>query len=551
MAKQIEFNEKARQALKRGVDKLANAVKITLGPKGRHVVLDKGFGSPQITNDGVTIAKEIELEDRIENLGAELVKEVATKTGDSVGDGTTTATVLAQVLINEGIKAVSGGINPIKMRKGIETATEEVVKHLKKELSKPIVLSKKSEIARVATISAKSEEIGNLIAEIIEQVGKDGVITVEESQTFGLQKEIVEGMQFDRGYISHYMVTNTDRMEAVYEDPKILITDKKIGAIADILPLLEKLAQTGHKELVIIAEDVDGEALATLVVNKIRGTFHTLAIKAPAFGDRRKEMLEDIAILTGGKVISEEVGIKLESADPEMLGSARKVIVTKDNSVIVGGKGKKADIEKRISQIKNNLSKTESSFDKEKLQERLAKLSGGVAVIKVGAATETEQKEKRDRIDDALSATRSAIEEGIVIGGGVALIQCIDKLFSLEESLRQKGDAETAMGVAIVLRALEEPLRQIASNAGVDGGVAVHEVYSRFKAGKLNEGFNAENGKYEDLFKAGVVDPTKVVRSALQNAASIASLFVTTEVVVAELPKKDEASMSHAHPGEY
>ena len=551
MAKQIEFNEKARQALKRGVDKLANAVKITLGPKGRHVVLDKGFGSPQITNDGVTIAKEIELEDRIENLGAELVKEVATKTGDSVGDGTTTATVLAQVLINEGIKAVSGGINPIKMRRGIETATEEVVKHLKKELSKPIVLSKKSEIARVATISAKSEEIGNLIAEIIEQVGKDGVITVEESQTFGLQKEIVEGMQFDRGYISHYMVTNTDRMEAVYEDPKILITDKKISAIADILPLLEKLAQTGHKELVIIAEDVDGEALATLVVNKIRGTFHTLAIKAPGFGDRRKEMLEDIAILTGGKVISEEVGIKLESADPEMLGSARKVIVTKDNSVIVGGKGKKSDIEKRISQIKNNLSKIESSFDKEKLQERLAKLSGGVAVIKVGAATETEQKEKRDRIDDALSATRSAIEEGIVIGGGVALIQCIDKLFSLEESLRQKGDAETAMGVAIVLRALEEPLRQIASNAGVDGGVAVHEVYSRFKAGKLNEGFNAENGKYEDLFKAGVVDPTKVVRSALQNAASIASLFVTTEVVVAELPKKDETSMPHAHSGEY
>lgn len=552
MAKQIEFNEKARQTLKRGVDKLANAVKVTLGPKGMHVVLDKGYGAPQITNDGVTIAREIELEDKMENLGATLVKEVATKTGDAVGDGTTTATVLAQALISEGLKAVAGGVNSLKIRQGMDRATNIVVDHLQKKLSKPVNLSKKSEIARVATISAKDEEIGNLIADIIDEVGKDGVITVEESQTFGLQKEIVEGMQFDRGYVSPYMVTDAERMEASYSEPRILITDKKIGAISEILPILEKLAQTGRKELVIIAEDIEGEALATLVVNKIRGTFHALAIKAPAFGDRRKEMLEDIAILTGGKVISEEVGLKLESVELDMLGSARKVISTKENTTIVGGKGKKQDIEKRIAQIKTQLSSSESKFDKEKLQERLAKLSGGIAVIKVGSATEVEQKEKMDRIDDALSATRSAMEEGVVIGGGVALVQCVDVLKKIETEFRSKEEnAEIAMGVRIVLSAIQEPLRLIAENAGVDGGVVVSEVYKHYQDGNMHYGYNAETLDYEeDMMKAGIIDPTKVVRLALQNAVSIASLFITTEAVVSEIPKKEEKS-APLHPEEY
>lgn len=534
MAKQIVFNEEARQALKRGVDKLANAVKVTLGPKGSNVVLDKGYGSPTITNDGVTIAKEIDLADKIENIGASLVKEVATKTNDVAGDGTTTATILAQAIITEGLKNVTAGANPMVLRRGIEKGVAAVVARLHK-IAKPI--SKKEEIAQVATISAQDPQVGDLIAEIMEMVGKEGVITVEESQSFGLSKEVVEGMQFDRGFVSAYMITNTERMEASYDNAKILITDQKISSLQELLPLLEKLAQSGTKELVIIADDVDGEALGTLVVNKLRGTFHALAVKAPGFGDRKKEMLEDIAVITGGTVVSEERGIVLKTADVSMLGSARKVVATKENTTIVGGKGTKKDIDARVKQIKAQMTQTESEFDKDKLKERLAKLSGGVAVIKVGAATEVEQKEKQHRIEDAISATRAAVEEGIIPGGGVALIRALDAL----KDVKVEGDEK--IGVDILRRALEEPIRQIAENAGEDGSVVAAEV----KKLKGAEGYNAATGVYEDMVKAGIVDPTKVTRFALQNAASIAALFLTTEAVVSEIPEKKESAHGGGH----
>ena len=537
MSKQITFNEEARQALKRGVDKLANAVRVTLGPRGSNVVLEKSYGSPVITNDGVTIAKEIELADKLENIGAALVKEASTKTNDVAGDGTTTAVLLAQAIITEGLKNITSGVNPMVLKKGLEKGVEAVVAELRNKISKPI--SKKEEIVQVATISAQDPEIGSLIGEIIDIVGKDGVITVEESQSFGVSKEIVEGMQFDRGYVSPYMITNTERMEAVYENPRILITDQKISSLQEILPLLEKVAQSGSKELIIIAEEIEGEALATLVVNKLRGTFHALAIKAPGFGDRKKEMLEDIAVVTGGTVVSEERGVKLDKADISMLGSARKIIATKENTTIVGGKGKKADLDKRVKQIKAQIDQTDSEFDREKLQERLAKLSGGVAVVKVGAATEVEQKEKQYRIEDAISATKAAVEEGIVPGGGVALIRAIDALD------RVKADGEERIGVNILRRALEEPLRQIAQNAGVDGSVAASEV----KKAKGAQGFNALTGIYEDLVKAGVIDPTKVVRSALQNAASVAAMFLTTEAVVSDVPEEKKESAGGGMPG--
>ncbi len=530
MAKQILFNEDARSALKRGVDKLANAVRVTLGPRGRHVVLDKGFGSPTITNDGVTIAKEIELEDKYENLGAQLVQEVATKTNDVAGDGTTTATVLAQSIVNEGLKNVAAGASPIGLRHGLDRGVSAVVDELKK-ISKPVQTNE--EIAQVASISAGDEEVGRLIADVMEKVGKDGVITVEESQTFGLSKELVEGMQFDKGFVSHYMVTNAERMESVYEDVPILITDKKISALNDILPVLEKLAQSGRKELVIIADDIEGEALATFVVNKLRGTFSVLGVKAPGFGDRRKEMLEDIAVLTGGRVISEDQGLKLENATPDLLGQARKVIAKKESTTIVEGRGDKASIDARVAQIKAELKHSDSDFDKEKLQERLAKLSGGVGVIKVGAATETEMKEKKFKIEDALNATKAAVEEGVVPGGGIALLRASQVL----ERLTSKTDEEK-VGIEMLRRALEAPLRMIAENAGAEGSVVVDAV-KKLQGG---HGYNALTGEYGDLVAAGVLDPTKVTRTALQNAASIASLFLTTEAVVTDLPeKKDEA----------
>ncbi|MBZ9572517.1 chaperonin GroEL [Patescibacteria group bacterium] len=527
MAKQIKYQEAARKKLKIGVDKLANAVKVTLGPKGRNVILDKGFGAPTITNDGVTIAKEIELEDKVENLGAEIVKEVASKTNDVAGDGTTTAVVLAQAIISEGLKNVAAGANPLAIKRGIEKGTKVVVEVLKK-MAKPVTA--KEEIAQVATISAEDQEVGNLIAEVMEEVGKDGVITVEESKTFGLEKEIVKGLQFDRGFVSPYMITNLERMEAEYKDPYILITDKKISALPEILPVLEKVAQTGKKELVIIAEDIEGDALATLVVNKLRGVFNTLAVKAPGFGERRKEMLQDIAVVTGTTVISEEVGLKLENIELKMLGKARKVVSTKESTTIVEGRGNREDIEARIKQIKKELEATTSEFDKEKLQERLAKLVGGVAVIKVGAATEVEQKARQHKTEDALSATRAAVEEGIVPGGGVALLRCIKDI----EELEMKGDKKT--GIDILKRAIEEPIRQIAQNAGMDGAVVAEEV----KKGRESFGFNAQTLVYEDLMKSGIVDPTKVVRSALENAASAASMFLTTEVVVAEKEEEKE-----------
>jgi chaperonin GroEL len=533
MAKQILFSEKARQALKRGVDKLADAVKVTLGPRGKNVILDKGFGAPQIVNDGVAIAKEIELEDKFENIGAELVKEVASKTNDVAGDGTTTATVLAQAIVAEGLKNVAAGANPILIKSGIEKGVKAIVEELQRMKQE---ISTKEERQQVASISANDPEIGRVIAEAMEAVGPEGVITVEESQTFGIQKEVVEGMQFDRGLISSYMITNAERMEAVYEDPYILITDKKISALGDILPLLEKLAQSGRKELVIIAEDVDGEALATLVVNKLRGTFNTLAIKAPGFGDRRKEMLEDIAVLTGGKVISEDVGLKIENTEVGDLGQARRVVATKENTTIIEGKGDEEKIKVRVALIKKEFETTESEFDKEKLQERLAKLSGGVAVLKVGAATETEIKEKKLRIEDALAATKAAVAEGIVVGGGVALLRAAKVLDGV------KFDGEEAVGVDILRRALLEPVRQIANNAGKNGDVVVEEV----KRQPGNYGYNAVTDKYEDLVEAGIVDPTKVTRTALQNAASIAAMILTTEAVVTDLPeKKDE----HGHGG--
>ena len=531
MAKQILFNEEARTKLKAGVDKLADAVKVTIGPKGRNVVLDKGYGAPQIVNDGVTIAKEIELEDKFENLGAELIKEVSSKTNDVAGDGTTTATVLAQAMVADGLRNVTAGANPIIVRHGIIKGVEALVEELK-NISKQI--SSKEEKQQVASISANDEAVGAIIAEALEEVGNDGVITVEEGQSFGIEKEIVKGMQFDKGYLSPYMITNSDRMEAEYADVPLLITDKKISSLQEILPLLEKLAQSGRKDLVIIAEDVDGEALATFVLNKIRGTFNVLAIKAPGFGDRRKEMLQDIAVVTGGKVITEDVGLKLENATPEDLGLAGKVIATKENATIVDGKGDKSAIEQRIGQINKELELSDSDFDKEKLRERLAKLSGGVAVIKVGAATETEMKEKKLRIEDALAATKAAIEEGIVVGGGVALVRVSKAL----NNVQVNGDEK--VGIDILKVAIEEPLKQIAANAGYNGAVVVEEV----KKLSGNEGFNALTGEYEDLVAKGVVDPTKVTRSALQNAASAAGMILTTECAVTDLPSKEDG---HSH----
>jgi chaperonin GroEL len=531
MAKQIKYSEEARKTLKSGLDKVANAVKVTLGPKGRNVVLGSGFGFPTITNDGVSIAKEIELEDTIENIGAEIIKEVASKTNDAAGDGTTSAVLLCQAIATEGLKNVAAGANPLALRKGIVKAKEAVVKALK-EMSKPI--SNKEETSQVATISAQDKEVGDLIAEIMEEVGKDGVVTVEESKTFGLSKEIVKGLQFDRGYISGYMVSDTEKMESSLEDPYILITDKKISSLQEILPLLEKLIKQGKKEMVIIADDVDGDALATLIVNKLRGVFTALAVKAPGFGDRKKEMLEDIAVVTGGEVISEEKGMKLENAEVNMLGQARRVISTKENTTIVEGKGEKLKIDERINNIKNEIKNATSDFDKEKLQERLAKLSGGVGVIKVGAATEIEQKAKQHKLEDALHATRAAVEEGIVPGGGVALIRTLPAL----ESVQAEGDEKT--GVNILKRAIEEPIRQIAENAGIDGAVVAQKV----KEGQGEFGFNAGKMVYEDLIEAGVVDPTKVTRTALENAVSSASMLLTTEALVADLPKKEDG---HGH----
>jgi len=531
MAKQIAFNEEARHALKRGVDALANAVKVTLGPKGRNVILDRGYGAPTVTKDGVTVAKEIELENKLENLGAELVKEVASKTNDVAGDGTTTATVLAQALIAEGLRNVTAGTNPQALRRGIEKGVDALVAEIKK-IATPI---KGDEIEQVASISANDNEIGAVIAQAMKKVGENGVITVEEGQSFGIEVDVVEGMQFDKGYIAPYMITNTERMEAEYHDAHVLITDKKISSIQEILPVLEKVAQTGKKELVIVAEDVDGEALTTLIVNKLRGTFSTLAIKAPGFGDRRKAMLEDIAILTGGKVITEELGLKLENASLDDLGRATKVVSNKENTTVVGGAGDKKAIEDRVAALKKQIENTESDFEREKLQERMAKLAGGVAVIKVGAATETEMKEKKHRIEDAVAATKAAVEEGIVPGGGVALIRAIAALDTTSV------DGDERVGLDILRRALEEPMRMIAQNAGKDGSVVVERV--RHEKGGI--GYNAATDVYEDLVKAGVIDPAKVTRFALQNAASIAVMVITTECAVTEIPKKEEPEAGH------
>ena len=530
MAKDIKFSEEARRAMLRGVDSLANAVKVTLGPKGRNVVLEKKFGSPLITNDGVTIAKEIELEDAFENMGAKLVAEVASKTNDVAGDGTTTATVLAQAMVREGLKNVASGANPMVIRKGIEKATRAAVEELK-NISKPI--EGKESIAQVASISAADEEVGQLIAEAMERVGNDGVITVEESKGFATELEVVEGMQFDRGYASPYMVTDSDKMEAVLEDPYILITDKKIASIQDVLPVLEQVVQQG-KPLLMIAEDVEGEALATLVVNKLRGTFNAVAVKAPGFGDRRKAMLEDIGTLTGAEVITEDLGLDLKQANITQLGRASKVVVTKENTTIVEGSGETDKIAGRVNQIKAQLEETTSEFDKEKLQERLAKLAGGVAVIKVGAATETELKERKLRIEDALNSTRAAVEEGIVSGGGTALVNVVKAVQAVEAT----GDEAT--GVKIVLRALEEPIRQISHNAGLEGSVVVE----RLKGEKIGIGFNALTGEWVNMVDAGIVDPTKVTRSALQNAASVSAMILTTEAVIADKPEENAGGVA-------
>ena len=530
MSKEILYGEEARKALQAGIDKLSNTVKITLGPKGRNVVLDKKYGSPLITNDGVTIAKEIELDDAFENMGAQLVKEVATKTNDIAGDGTTTATLLAQALVREGMKNVAAGANPMIVKKGIKKAVDAAVESVKSG-SKPISCS--ADIERVATVSADDAFVGKLIAEAMEKVTADGVITVEESKTAETYSEVVEGMQFDRGYISPYMVTDTDKMEAVLDDAYILITDKKISNIQEILPLLEQIVQQG-KKLLIIAEDVEGEALSTLIVNKLRGTFTVVAVKAPGFGDRRKEMLRDIAILTGGEVISEELGLDLKETTIEQLGRAGQVKVQKENTIIVSGAGKSADIKARVNQIKTQIGETTSDFDREKLQERLAKLAGGVAVIKVGAATETEMKEKKLRIEDALAATKAAVEEGIVAGGGTAYINAIENVKKLAAKL--EGDEKT--GISIVVKALEEPLNQIAKNAGVEGAVIIDKILGS----KKNIGYNALTGEYVDMLKAGIVDPTKVTRSALQNAASVATMVLTTESIVADIPAPEPAA---------
>ena len=543
MPKQIYYKEQAREALKRGVDKVANAVKVTLGPKGRNVILDKGFGSPVITKDGVTVAKEIELKDKFENIGAELMKEVASKTNDVAGDGTTTATILAQAILAEGFSAVNSGANPVALRKGMDSALESVIKSLNSRKKKVT----KENIREVASISANDSEIGQLIADVFNEVGKDGVVTVEESQSTEMSKEIVEGMQFDKGYASAYMVTNAERMEAVHDDPLILITDKKISSIQEIVPLLEKLSKTGKRSLVIIAEDVEGDALATLVVNKLRGTFNSLAVKAPGFGDRKKEMLEDLAVITGGQVIAEEKGMKLEAVDLNMLGRARRVVASKDSTTIIGGKGKPADLTKRVAQLKNQISKSTSDFDKEKFQERLAKLSGGVAVIKVGAQTETELKEKKFRIDDAVAATRAALEEGIVAGGGVALF---DVLRDLQEKSVQpkKGKLEGknltnatiimddfSKGVSIIRSILSLPIRAIAENSGENPDRVVREIIKK----DLGWGYNASNGEYGDMFEMGIIDPLKVVKVALVNAVSVASTILTTEAVITDIPEEN------------
>jgi chaperonin GroEL len=524
--KELKYDSEARKALEAGVDAVANAVKVTLGPKGRYVVLDKKFGAPTITNDGVTIAREIEVEDVFQNQGAQLVREVATATNDVAGDGTTTATVLAQAIVRTGLKNVAAGANPLALKRGIEKAVEQVVASIGRQ-SKEI--SGKDQISRVATISAGDEEIGDVIADAIDKVGKDGVVNVEEGQTFGMDLEFTEGMQFDKGYISPYMVTDQDRMEAVLEDPYILIANQKIGSVRDVLPVLEAVIQSG-KPLLIIAEDVEGEALATLVVNKLRGTFTGVAVKAPGFGDRRKRMLEDIAILTGGEVITEEMGLKLENTQISQLGRARRVVVAKDNTTIIDGSGEGDAIKGRIKQIKAEVENTDSDFDREKLQERLAKLSGGVAVVKVGAATETEMKEKKHRVEDALQATRAALEEGIVPGGGVALLQAADAI-----RLDEYEDEDEKTGARIILRSLEEPLRQISHNAGLEGSVVVNDV----RKAKKGQGLNAATGEIVDLVAAGVIDPAMVTRSALQNAASIAKNILTTEAIVAEVPEKD------------
>src|SRR6059036_2437963 len=532
--KELKYDVAARSALEAGVDAVANAVKVTLGPRGRYVVLDKKFGAPTITNDGVTIAREIEVEDVFENQGAQLVREVATATNDVAGDGTTTATVLAQAVVREGLKNVAAGANPMALKRGIETAVDSVVEALKGQ-SKEV--NGKEDIARVATISAREREIGDVIADAIEKVGKDGVVNVEEGQTFGLELEFTEGMQFDKGYLSPYMITDAERMEAVLEDPYILVANQKIGAVKDLLPVLEQVIQAG-KPLLIVAEDVEGESLATIVVNKLRGTFQAVAVKAPGFGDRRKRMLEDIAILTGGEVITEELGLKLENTKLSQLGHARRIVVDKDSTTIIDGAGDTEGIKARIKQLKSEIEDTDSDFDREKLQERLAKLSGGVAVIKVGAATETEMKEKKHRVEDALQAARAALEEGVVPGGGVALVNSVDaiKLDAYE------GDERT--GGSIVVRALEEPIRQLANNAGLEGSIVVDKIRNAAKG----QGLNVETGKYEDLVKAGITDPTMVVRSALQNAASIAKNILTTEAIVAEAPEKTPAGVGGGMP---
>jgi chaperonin GroEL len=530
--KELKYREEARGALQAGVDAVADAVKVTLGPKGRYVVLDKKFGAPTITNDGVTIAREVEVEDVFENQGAQLVREVATATNDVAGDGTTTATLLAQIIVNQGLKNVAAGANPLALRRGIEKAVEDVVEALREKQSKEV--AGKEQIARVAAISAGDDDIGNVIADAIEKVGKDGVVNVEEGQTFGMELEFTEGMQFDKGYISPYMVTDQDRMEGVLEDPYILIANQKIGSVRDILPVLEQVMQ-GGKPLLIVAEDVEGECLATLVVNKLRGTFTGVAVKAPGFGDRRKRMLEDIAILTGGEVITEEMGLKLENTQLTQLGKARRVVVSKDTTTIIDGAGDADDIKGRINQIKNEVESTDSDFDREKLQERLAKLAGGVAVVKVGAATETEMKEKKHRVEDALQATRAALEEGVVPGGGVALLNAQGGL----DPEKISSDPDEATGARIVHRALEEPVRQIAENSGEEGSVVVNKI-RELKAG---EGLDAATGEYGDLIAAGVIDPTKVTRSALENAASIAKNILVTEAVIAEPPEKEPAGM--------
>lgn len=538
MAKQIISGIQAREAIKRGVDQLANAVKITLGPRGRNVILDKGYGAPTITNDGVTIAKDIELKDKFENIGAELVKEASSKTNDVAGDGTTTAVVLAQAMIAEGINLINSGANGVILKRGMDKAMAKVSEILKKN-SKPVT---KEKIKDVAVISANDEEMGALIAEVIGKVGKEGVVTVEEAQTLGVDYELVEGLQFDRGYVSSYMVTDSERMEAILEKPKVLITDKKISSLAEIMPLLEKVIKSGNKNLVIIADDIEGEALATLVVNKLRGVFNVLAIKAPGFGDRRKEMLEDIATVINAEVVSEERGMKLETADINILGEAKRVIATKDNTTIVGGIGSKSEIEKRIKQIKTQIEKTESSFDKEKLQERLAKLSGGVAVIKVGAATEVEMKEKKFKIEDAVAATKAAIEEGIVPGGGVALFEAAKEMKGSKlANVAEFGDEDK--GVNLVINALEAPMRIIAKNANKDD----NEVVQTISNSEKGMGFNAATGEYADMIKDGIIDPLKVTRTALQNAVSVASMLLTSEVLVADLPEKNNPPEINQH----